>query len=162
MATPFSVRLSSRVRRLLPIIESGVASGLSSRAINTAIQQATGTGIRRQVLLDVMREISGIQKHGQTLKNVRLDRRPDPRRTPRALTPISTAFSSTVEIKGRLLGTGEPVTQHVQVVHDAVLTRGQIEDIASAFFEEVQEDQFKSTSGVELDSVLLVKQVQRA
>lgn len=162
MPTPLSVRLTSRQRGLLSVIESGVASGLSSRSINTAIKNATGTGINRQVLLDVIREIKGIQRHGDTLKNVRLDRRPDPRRTPRALTPISTALSSTVEIKGRLLGTGESVTQHVQIVHDAILTRGQIEDIATVFFEEDQDEQFKSTSGIELDSVLLVKQVQRA
>ena len=162
MPSPLSLRLTARVRRLLPIIEGGVASGLSSRAINPAIRNATGTGIRRQELLDVIREIKGIQKHGDTLKNVRLDRRPDPRRTPRALTPISTAISSTVSFKGRLLGTGELVTQHVQVVHDSILTRGQIEDIAAAFFEEEQDEQFKSTAGIELDSVLLVKQVQRA
>ena len=162
MPTPLSLRLSQRVRRLLPIIEGGVTSGLSSRAINTAIRNATGTGIRRQDLLDIIREIKGIQKHGDTLKNVRLDRRPDPRRTPNALTPISTAISSTVQIKGRLFGTAALVVQHVQVVHDSILTRGQIEDIAAAFFDEEQEEQFKSTSGIELDEVLLVEQVQRA
>ena len=157
MPSPLSLRLSSRVRRLLPIIESGVASGLSSRAINTAIQQATGAGLRRQVLLDVIREIRGIQIVGESLQFVRLDRRPDPARIPTALTPIRRAFGSTVRIEGRLLETGELVTRHVQVTHDSVLTRGQIEDIAAGFLED-EEGEY----GIDLTRVLLVKQVKRA
>lgn len=134
-----------------------MASGLSSRAINTAIQQATGTGLRRQVLLDVMREMKGIQTAGEQLQFVRLDRRPDPRRVPTALTPIRRAFGSTVRIEGRLLETGELVTRHVQVTHNDVLTRGEIEDIAASFLED-EEGEY----GIELSRVLLVKQVRRA
>ena len=157
MPTPFSLTLTARVRRLLPMIESGVASGLSSRAINTAIQRATGTGLRRQVLLDAMREVRGIQTLGERLQFVRLDRSPDPTRVPTALTPIRRGFGSTVRIEGRLLETGELVTRHVQVTHDSVLTRGQIEDIAASFLEDEEAEY-----GIDLERVLLVKQVRRA
>lgn len=162
MPLPLSLTLTARVRRLLPIIERGVASGLSSRAINTAITTATGTGIRRQVLLDVMRDLRGVQTAGEALRFVRLDRVPNPLRVPTALTPIRRAFGSTVRIEGTLLGTGERVTRFIQVTHDSVLTRGEIEDIASGFFDEDEDEQFDSTSGVEMDSALLVRQVRRA
>lgn len=134
-----------------------MAAGLSSRAINLAITRATGTGIRRQVLLDVMREIRGIQSAGEVLQFVRLDRAPNPLRSPTALTPIRRAFGSTVRIEGRLLATGEVVTRHVQVTHDSVLTRGQIEDIAASFLEDEEAEY-----GIDLERVLLVKQVRRA
>lgn len=142
---------------MLPSIERGVAAGLSSRAIGIAIKNATGTGIRRQVLLDIMREIRGISSFGENLQFVRLDRRPDPSRVPTALTPIRRAFGSTVRIEGRLLGTGESIIRHVQVTHDSVLTRGQIEDIAAGFLEDEE-----SEYGIDLTRVLLVKQVRRA
>lgn len=157
MAVPLSLRLSARVRSLLPIIESGITSGLSSRAINAAIQRATGTGVRRQVLLDIMREISGIRRHGDTLRFVRRDRVPNPNRVPLALTPIRRAMSSTVRVSGTLLSTGENITRFVQVTHDDILTRGEIEDIAAGFIEE-DKDEY----GIALETVLLVSQVRRA
>lgn len=157
MAIPLSLQLTSRVRGLLPIIESGVASGLSSRTINEAIRAATGTGLRRQVLLDIMRDMRGIAQAGEGLQFVRLDRAPDPTRVPRALTPIRRAFGSTVRVEGVLLSTGQAVTRFVQVTHDSVLTRGEIEDIAAGFLEDEEAEY-----GIELDRVLLVRQVQRA
>ena len=162
MPPPISLRLTSRQRGLLPTIRSGVASGLSSRSINDAIRRATGTGINRQVLLDVMREMRGIQKHGETLKFIRKDRIPDPTRVRTALTPIRRAFSSTVEVRGFLLGTGERIIRNIQVTHDVPLTAGNIENIAASFFDDAQEDQFDSTAGMVLESALLVEQVRRA
>lgn len=157
MPPPLSLQLSARVRRLLPSIESGVAAGLSSRAINEAIRRATGTGIRRQVLLDIMREIQGIQRAGDLLRFVRRDRVPTPGRVPVALTPIRRALSSTVRVIGRLLTTGEAISRFVQVTHDDILTRGQIEDIATGFIEDDQDEY-----GIVLESVLLTRQVRRA
>lgn len=157
---PLSARLTSRVRRLLPTIEGGVAAGLSSRAINDAIRLAEGTGIRRQVLLDVIREIKGIESAGEQLQFVRLDRSPDPGRTPNAITPIRRRFGSTIRVDGFLTGTGEAVTRFVQVTHDDVLTRGQLEDAAASFFE--GEELGDSASGVELQRLLLIRQVKRA
>ncbi len=157
MALPFSFSLSTRVRRLLPTITRGVSAGLSSRAINAAITAAEGSGLRRQVLLDVMREIRGIQSVGESLQFVCLDRIPNPSRIPTALTPIRRAFGSTVRVQGTLLGTGELVTRHIQVTHDTVLTRGQIEDIATSFIEDEEAEY-----GIDLERVLLVRQVRRA
>lgn len=157
MPPPLSLQLSARVRALLPVIRGGVASGLSSRAINDAIRNATGSGLRRQVLLDVMREIRGIAQAGDRLKNVRFDRVPDPGRVRRALTPIRREFGSTVRVSGRLLDTGEAITRHVTVTHDDILTRGEIEDIAAGFIEEDEAEY-----GIALTAVLLVEQVRRA
>lgn len=157
MPPPLSLQLSRRVRQLLPVIRGGVASGLSSRAINDAIRNSTGSGIRRQVLLDIMREIRGIQQAGDRLKNVRLDRVPDPSRVRRALTPIRREFGSTVRISGLDLNTGQSLTRHVTVTHDAVLTRGEIEDIALGFLEDDKEEY-----PIVLTAVLLVEQVRRA
>ncbi len=157
MPLPFSLSLTARVRRLLPTIESGVASGLSSRAINEAITRATGSGIRRQTLLDIMREMRGIQTVGETLQFVRLDRAPNPARIPTALTPIRRAFGSTVRVEGSLLDTGERIVRHVQVTHDGILSRGEIEDIAAGFLEDEEAEY-----GISLERVLLVRQVRRA
>lgn len=157
MPPPLIASLSSRVRRLLPIIESGVAAGLSSRSIMAAITAAEGVGIRRQTLLDIMREVRGIEAFGETLKNVRLDRAPDISRIPRALTAIRRRFGSTVRVEGILADTGEAITRHVQVTHDDVLTRGQIEDIATGFLEDDVTEY-----GIFLERVLLVRQVIRA
>lgn len=157
MPPPLSLTLTARVRRLLPTIQGGVAAGLGSRAINDAIRAATGTGIRRTDLLRVMREIRGVQEAGDRLKFVRRDRTPDPNRVPTALTPIRRRFGSTIEVRGRLLDTGESITRFVQVTHDQPLDRGALEDIGAGFIED-DVDEY----GIALDSVLLVRQVKRA
>ncbi len=157
MPIPLSLTLTARARRLLPIIEGGVTAGLSSRSINAAITTATGSGLRRQVLLDIMRELRGVQIAGEALQFVRLDRVPNPLRVPTALTPIRRAFGSTVRIVGSLFDTGEGVTRFVQVTHDGVLTRGEIEAIAEGFIEDEEAEY-----GIDLQSVLLVRQVKRA
>lgn len=157
MAAPLALRLTRRVRQLLPTIESGVAAGLSSRAINAAITRATGTGIRRQTLLDIMRSIRQIETVGESLQFVRFDRVPNPDRTPLALTRIRRRFGSTVRLQGRLVTTGESVTMHVQVTHDEPLTRGEIELAALGFVDDDPEGY-----GLDIDRALLVRQVRRA
>lgn len=160
MPLPLSLKLTRRVRRLLPMIERGVAAGLGSRAINSAIQRATGRGIRRQVLLDIMREIRGIQRANDTLQFVRFDRVPDLTRTPTALTPIRRAISSRVQVGEQLLATGERIDRFVQVTHDVVLTRGEIEDVALGFLED--DPPGDSAQGLTLIEIKLVGQVKRA
>ena len=157
MPQPLAETLSPRVRQLLPIIESGVTAGLSSRAINDALVEATGTGLRRQTLLDIIREIQGVDKFGETLKNVRLDRTPDPDRVPTALTRIRRNFGSTVRVSGFDLNTGESIDRYVQVTHDDPLTRGEIEDTALGFLEDDSE-----AYPFDITDVLLVRQVKRA
>lgn len=157
MPPPFIASLGSRARSLLPIIQSGVSSGLGSRAINDAIRRATGTGLRRQTLLDIMRQLRGIEEAGERLRFVRRDRTPDPTRVPEALTSIRRRFGSTVRIEGVLADTGERITQHVQVTHDEPLTRGELEDTAAGFIEDDPEGY-----GILIDRVLLVRQIQRA
>lgn len=130
MPLPFIASLAPRIRALLPIIEGGVARGISSRNINQAIKDATGTGIKRQTLLDVMRRISGVNALSSQLRFLPKTAIPNINRLPVALTRLQRRLSFTIELRGTEVATGNPTTQFVTVTTDTALSREVLESIA--------------------------------
>ena len=141
MAFPFLLGLSDRARRASPIIRRGVREGIGSRAL-TGILQRAGLGIRRQTLLDIMRLMEGEAAIGPVLSALGLNRRPNPLRLPPALTKIRRAFSFTVRIRGVDVDTGALSERFVTVTTDTLLTRGELEALASQAIEDDQ-DRYK-------------------
>ena len=62
--------LSKAAKANYSIIQSGVARGLSSKAINQNIIDSTGKGLRRTDLLSGMRLSGGIQTAGRNIGNM--------------------------------------------------------------------------------------------
>lgn len=130
MAIPALLAFAPRIRRLYPIIRAGVSRGLSSRVINAVIKKAEGTGIKRQVLLDVMRVIGGVQQQGKHLRNLGRNAIPNIKRLPEAITKLRTAVSFTVRVLGIAVETGEEVERWVTVGLDKPVSRSVIEEMA--------------------------------
>ncbi len=134
MVAPFLLRVSSRARRASPMVRRGVREGISSRKIMGILQKA-GLGMRRQVLLDMMRLMEGEAAIGPVLSALGINRFPNPMRLPPALTKIRRAYSFTVRVRGSVEDTGAPIEQFVQVTTDTLLTRGEIEALADQAIE---------------------------
>ena len=150
MTVPFLTTLTPSARQAYPIIQRGVSEGLSANAIQTTLRSA-GMGIRRQTLLDTVRAIKGVETVGGRLRSLRLDRVPDPRRMPEALTTLRRAFSFRVELRGVEIDTGNPFTRFVTVTLDSPRTRQRIEQLAEQFVLDEPK-----RYGIDLESVLLV------
>lgn len=135
MPPPLLTTLSARSRLAYPIIQRGVREGLSSRQIMGVLDRTVGQ-IRRQSLLDIMRAERGVAASGVSLRALRRNFHPDPRRLPDALTKTLRSFSFTVKISGFDLETGEDVIQYVNVALDDTMTRGEIENIGLGLIEE--------------------------
>lgn len=151
MPLPFIATLAPRIRALLPIIEGGVARGISSRKLNDVIKAATGQGIRRQTLLDVMRAVSGVQRAGSQLKFLGRNKLPNLNRLPQALTRIQRKYSFLVRVTGHLIESGETIFQHVTLTMDSALTKGRMESMA----QEIVEDA-KLGYGIAVSQALLI------
>jgi len=132
MPAPLLSVLTPRVRALFPLIERGVLSGLSTRSINDAIRAATGTGIRRQVLLDVRRAVLGVARASSALKSIRKDRVPNPDRLEAALTKIRDRFSFKVKLTGLDTITGEERSMFVTISSPVPLSAEELEDLGAA------------------------------
>lgn len=126
---PWLSSLPSTSRMAYPIVQRGVAEGLSSRRIADALQ-AGGIGIRRQTLLDMMRLERGIQSTGALFQHLGRDFVPSPNRLPFALHGLSNAFSYVVKVSGSLLATGQRFEGFVTVTSDRSLSRQDIEAAA--------------------------------
>ena len=132
MAVPFVSTLTPAARIAFPIIEGGVARGLSANAIETSLR-ATGMGIRRQTLLDIVRRVRNVDQVGAQLRNIRRGFIPDPRRIPEALTKLRRAFSFRVQLTGIDSSTGDRFTRFVNVALNQPATRQSIENQGLAF-----------------------------
>lgn len=155
MAAPLIAGLTRAARIAMPFIERGVREGLSSRAIESAIRAGGLSVPRRQVLLDVMRGLKGIEDSGKSLKFLRQGARPDPSRMPEALTRIRRQFSYTVEVRGTHVSTGSPFVQHVTVTSDSLLTRAEMEEAAAEAV-----DSSKDRYGMEIESAVPIKAIK--
>ena len=138
MVAPFLLRQSARARRASPMIQRGVREGISSRQLMGVLQKA-GLGIRRQVLLDLMRLYGDEVAIGPVLSALGLNRRHNPFRLPPALTKIRRAYSFTARVRGSEVDTGTVTEQFVTVTTDTLLTRGEIEELAGQAIEAGQD-----------------------
>lgn len=154
MALPFLSGLSPLARSAFPIVQRGVREGLTSQQIQTAINRGLGSGIRRQTLLDMIRNIKGIESAGAQLKFLKSTATPNPLRIPEALHVIRRAYSFQVSIKG-YLSNGEAAEQFMTVSTDELMTRSQLEDMAASFV-----DTGQSGAAMEVESVTLISAVR--
>ena len=150
MASPLIASLSATARKAYPIIQRGVAEGLSSRALQSVLANA-GLGIRRQTLLDVMRAEQGMVTKSSQLQSLGMDRTPNPDRLPEALTKQRRQYSFRVQVGTYYDVNGEESAAYVSVATDSLLTRAQIEEKALAALEESD-----SQYGVVITSIKLV------
>jgi hypothetical protein len=155
MALPLIVALTRAARIAMPFIERGVAEGLSSRSIERAIRAGGLAAPRRQVLLDIMRGYREIAERSSVLKYLKLENRPDVSRMASALTRIQRAYSFTMEVRGVISGTNEPLVRHVTVSSDSVLTRGEMEESAATAVLSGQE-----RYGIEVTQILPIRAVK--
>lgn len=132
MALPYLLTLNARARFAYPIIQRGVRSGLSSRAIAESLQ-AADLGIRRATLLDIMRRERELVTHSQNLRFLPLDRAPNPDRLPEALTRLRRQYSYKIELSGQIIDTAELITRSVTVSTSKLLTRRAVEAIAVGY-----------------------------
>lgn len=150
MALPFLLGLSKTARAAFPIIQGGVARGLSGRGIERALKGA-GLGIRRETLLDIIRREQGITRAGAQLRFLGTNRLPNIQRLPTALTRIRRRFSFTVQVTGRSIDSGLELLQNITVSTDTVLTRNELERIAE---DAVLANQIRY--GLDITSALLI------
>jgi hypothetical protein len=128
--------LSATARQAYPIIQRGVREGLSSRALDSLIREGLGSSIRRQTLLDIIRDVRNIFDVGAQLRFLNQESRPNPARLPEALTKIRREFSFTVEVRGIFGPTGLSTIQNVTITSDTLLTRREMEEAAIEAVEE--------------------------
>ena len=141
--------LSPATRDNYRFIQQGVAQGLSSTAINTALRLETGKGIRRQDLLQGMRVARGVQTQGRNIANVRKDRRPTYSQFP-TFAPVTSTKKYLVqyEVRWRDPTTGVTGTRYITVGTDAELTAGELDQAAQNAYEEGQENERYSRNEV--------------
>lgn len=154
MPLPFISTLSRAARRAYPMLEAGVARGLSANA-NIAAYLAGGGQIRRQTGLDMIRRIRGVEDLSSRVRNIRPEFTPDPRRIPEALTKLRRAFSFRVRLRGTDISTGDDFERFVNISLNKPTNRALIERMAEAF-------QLSSSDryGMDLDEVQLVGAVK--
>lgn len=148
-----AAQLATKVRRNLSTIQAGVARGLNSRQINSLIEGATGSGVRRVDLLAGIRHLRGQAEAALHIRNIRRDRLPDPARLPRARTRILSNFSFVVEVRGIDSDTGLATTRRLTIRSDRLLTPREIEEEALNAIDEAQAD---TTSDLPFEPVQVV------
>ena len=154
MTGPYIASLVGNARFAYPIVQRAVANNVSANA-TAILLTAAGTGVRRTTLLEMFRRVRNVETTGAQLQFVGLNRTPDPRRIPEALTKLRRAFSFRVRLRGTDIATGDPFERFVNVALDQPLTRAEIEQIGTSFiFADPERYQ------IALDEVLLVNGVK--
>ena len=136
--------LSSSVRANLSIIQAGVNRGLTSRAINASIIASRGVGVNRSELLRGMRHAKGVVESKTRVRNMRKDRRPDPRRIRQASSGargrMRTQYAYEVKYSGLSRTSGEREDTYIWIREDNLLSPEEIERMAAEILDTVQED----------------------
>ncbi len=150
MPPPLLETLNARQRRAFPIIQGGVARGLTGNQI-ARVLRLQDLGINNVVLQRIVRAERGVEIAGARLRSMPRHLVPDPRRLPDALHKIRRAFSFKIKIRGFDLSTGEAMEQFVTVTLDDPLTRGELENIGLQFIDAATERYGLAVTDVILD-----------
>ncbi len=124
-----TARLSPSAARALPFIESGLARGLSSTALQSELS-AAGLGVRRTDLLEAIRSIKGMEVAADRLKSVRYDYTVDPSKLPFAVTRQLREYSFRVKVSGLNPLSGAYEDRFYNISSNDLMTRGEIEEVA--------------------------------
>ncbi len=128
---PLLALLPKSARQALPIIQGGVARGLSSRAITQSILEAGIKISRGRSVLPAMRAIKKLEQQGANVQFVGQRNRVNVNRLPPAITNTKRQYTYRVRVTG-VNQLGQQVEQFIHVSTDLDnLTRGMIEDEAS-------------------------------
>jgi hypothetical protein len=100
MPTPFFSTLPRSARQALPIIQAGVARGLSSRAITQTIRDAGIRISRGRSVLPAMRALRQLEVQGRNVRYVSGANRINPRRLPAAVVELKTAYRYRLVLEG--------------------------------------------------------------
>jgi hypothetical protein len=100
MPIPFFSTLPKSARQALPIIQAGVARGLSSRAITKTIQDAGIRISRGKSVLPAMKAFKQLEAQGQAVRFVPGSNRINTRRLPPAATDLKKAYRYRVRLEG--------------------------------------------------------------
>lgn len=138
MAVPFLATLSAAARLAYPAIVGGVRRGLSANSIQ-GILRATGIGIRRVTLLDIVARSRLVFQFGGRLRALRKGQRPNIFAIPEALTKTTRRFAFTLEVKGTATDTGLATSQFITLATDRLMTREEMERLAMDVADEGKE-----------------------
>tara|TARA_B100001059_G_C17516851_1_gene418708 strand:- start:33 stop:554 length:522 start_codon:yes stop_codon:yes gene_type:complete len=128
---PLLALLPKSARQALPIIQGGVARGLSSRAITQSILEAGIKISRGRSVLPAMRAIKKLEQQGANVQFVGQRNRVNVNRLPPAITNTKRQYTYRVRVTG-VNQLGQQVEQFIHVSTDLDnLTRGMIEDEAT-------------------------------
>ena len=117
MPIPFFNTLPKSARLALPIIQSGVARGLSSRAITKTILESGIRISRGRSVLPAMRALKQLEAQGQEVSLISGSTRINTRRLPPAVTELKKAFRYRVRLEG-LNQLGEASVKHIFITTD--------------------------------------------
>jgi hypothetical protein len=117
MPIPFFNTLPKSARQALPIIQSGVARGLSSRAITQSILDAGIRISRGRSVLPAMRALKQLEAQGRAIADLSGSRRINARRLPPAVTDLKKAYRYRVRLEG-LDQAGEASVKHLFITTD--------------------------------------------
>lgn len=132
---PLLALLPKSARQALPIIQGGVARGLSSRAITQSILEAGIKISRGRSVLPAMRAIKKLEQQGANVQFVGQRNRVNVNRLPPAITNTKRQYTYRVRVTG-INQLGEAVEQYIHVSTDLDnLTRGMIQDEAMRLIE---------------------------
>jgi hypothetical protein len=129
MALPLLALLPKSAAIAFPLIKSGVARGMTGRAIERGLK-TVGLGIRRENLTRIINALKGVERAGKGLRFLGLSRLPNIAKLPPAITRIRRRFSFIVQVTGRLLDTGEQIIQNITVASNTVFSRRELERMA--------------------------------
>jgi len=129
--------LSKAAKANYSIIQSGVARGLSSKAINELIKSSTGTGLRRTDLLSGMRLSGGVQTAGRNIGNIPFANTPNYATLP-TFNRVSSPKKYLVQYEMRWTDskTGDTGSNFITVATDKHLTRGELDEQAQLAWDE--------------------------
>lgn len=100
MPIPFIRTLPKSARQALPIIQAGVARGLSSRAITKTIQDAGIKISRGRSVLPTMRFLKQLEAEGRAVADIPGSRKINTRRLPPAAVDLEKAYRYRVRLEG--------------------------------------------------------------
>ncbi len=138
MALPFLSTLSAAARLAYPAIVGGVRRGFSANKIQS-ILQATGIGVRRSTLLNIVARSRAIFGHGSYLRGLRKGQRPNVFALPEALTRLTRQFAFTYKVEGTATDTGLPMSQYITLAMDKLKTGPEMQAEAVRIAEEGKE-----------------------
>ena len=134
-------RLTAGQSRVYSAVEGAVARGLGLNATQ-GLLQATGIGIRREQVSQLVNYFKGVTDAGYSVAQVRRDYFPNVDKFPEAITQLRREYSFNVRLgkTGEYDELGKPVYNYVTVTSDKNMRVQDILDEAESYYDEAEEN----------------------